>query len=150
MKRRGLGRGLGRGYYNLIPIDSYIHSLSAMGFKQKAVFKPRWDNLKVPKLTILKAEDFEKKFKNDYSAGEIGYATTKIYPDGSVKIYVKDEGDPQRMAKLIAHEFNELAIWQELVNEQGIDPNIADEMAHNLNEVKIEGVSDYYPIDENN
>ena len=32
-KRIGLGRGMGSGYYNLMPIDSYIHSLSARGIK---------------------------------------------------------------------------------------------------------------------
>ena len=31
--RRGLGRGKGRGYYNLAPRDSYVHSLSARGYK---------------------------------------------------------------------------------------------------------------------
>ena len=36
MKRRGLGKGTGnRGYYNLMPMDSYVHSLSAKGIKSK-------------------------------------------------------------------------------------------------------------------
>ena len=29
--RRGLGKGMGRGYYNLTPMDSHIHGLSAQG-----------------------------------------------------------------------------------------------------------------------
>lgn len=33
MKRAGLGKGLGMGYKNLIPIDKHIHSLSAKGIK---------------------------------------------------------------------------------------------------------------------
>lgn len=31
--RRGLGRGKGRGYYNLVPRDPFIHGLSAKGVK---------------------------------------------------------------------------------------------------------------------
>ena len=33
--REGLGFGKGQGYYNLIPLDSHIHSLSAKGIKTK-------------------------------------------------------------------------------------------------------------------
>lgn len=35
--RRGLGKGKGIGYYNLVPIDSHIHSLSAKGVKTDVV-----------------------------------------------------------------------------------------------------------------
>lgn len=31
--RKGLGKGLGQGYKNLLPIDSHIHSLSAKGVR---------------------------------------------------------------------------------------------------------------------
>lgn len=34
MIRKGLGKGLGIGYKNLLPTDSYIHSLSAKGIKK--------------------------------------------------------------------------------------------------------------------
>jgi hypothetical protein len=33
MKRKGLGKGLGRGYKNIVPRDPYVHSLSAKGVK---------------------------------------------------------------------------------------------------------------------
>lgn len=33
--RKGLGKGMGMGYKNLIPMDSHIHSLSAKGVKSK-------------------------------------------------------------------------------------------------------------------
>ena len=33
--RRGLGRGMGMGYKNIVPIDGHIHSLSAKGVKTK-------------------------------------------------------------------------------------------------------------------
>jgi len=29
--RKGLGKGLGTGYKNLVPMDSHIHSLNAKG-----------------------------------------------------------------------------------------------------------------------
>jgi hypothetical protein len=35
MKRRGFGKGFGKGYKNLMPLDSYIHSLSAKGISSK-------------------------------------------------------------------------------------------------------------------
>jgi len=33
MNRKGLGYGQGKGYYNIVPIDSHIHRLSAKGVK---------------------------------------------------------------------------------------------------------------------
>ena len=33
MKRKGLGLGKGKGYYNIAPMDSHIHSLSAKGVR---------------------------------------------------------------------------------------------------------------------
>jgi len=35
--RTGLGKGLGKGYYNLIPIDKHIHYMSAKGVKTRLV-----------------------------------------------------------------------------------------------------------------
>jgi hypothetical protein len=35
MKRKGLGIGLGKGYKNILPMDKYIHSLSAKGIKTR-------------------------------------------------------------------------------------------------------------------
>lgn len=130
--RRGLGRGKGKGYYNLLPRDSYIHGLSAKGVKTH----------------LLSARDFNKKFSKDYAPNEIGYATTRIQ-NGTVNIYVKDSGDKARNRKLLKHEREELRLFKDLV-KKGTDPQIADEMAHNMNPVKLEGVSEYYPIDSLN
>lgn len=48
--RRGLGYGGGKGYYNLVPIDSHIHSLSAKGITtlpdQAVFYKSLWDKNK--------------------------------------------------------------------------------------------------------
>ena len=35
MKRTGMGKGLGKGYKNIAPMDSHIHSLSAKGVKTR-------------------------------------------------------------------------------------------------------------------
>jgi hypothetical protein len=39
MKRKGIGIGLGQGYKNILPMDKYIHSLSARGIKSLHMFK---------------------------------------------------------------------------------------------------------------
>jgi hypothetical protein len=43
--RRGLGKGLGCGYKNIAPMDSYIHSLSAKGKKTYTYAIPKVDKL---------------------------------------------------------------------------------------------------------
>jgi hypothetical protein len=40
MKRKNLGKGLGKGYKNILNTDSAIHSMSARGVKQKQVGNP--------------------------------------------------------------------------------------------------------------
>ena len=35
MRRKGLGKGMGTGYKNLLPMDSHIHSLNARGVKSR-------------------------------------------------------------------------------------------------------------------
>lgn len=192
--RRGLGKGLGTGYKNLIPIDAHIHSLSAKGIlthlplrlkasdvptlaKQLAVKEGKdWSqlkshehfdyftkaekqlsakkklDLKIPTVQILTAKQFDDKFKDDYEEWEQGYATTKIMPDGTTKVYVRDDGnsDYTREGKLLMHELKEIEIFKDLVNNKHINPDIADEMAHNMNPVKVEGVSDTYELNANN
>ena len=67
MKRKGLGKGLGKGYYNIVPMDSHIHSLSAKGVKTKIL-----QSLKLKK-TSLKATGFEpiEVIKKGNKRGEI-------------------------------------------------------------------------------
>ena len=109
-------------------------------------------DFKLPTVQILSAKQFDTKFKDDYEEWEQGYATTKIAPDGTTKIYVRDDGntDYGKEGKLLMHELKEIEIFKDLINNKGIDPNVADEMAHNMNPVKIEGVSDSYPINPHN
>lgn len=133
--RKGLGYGLGKGYFNLLPKDSHIHALSAKGI-----------SLKQPNIMLLPPKQYDSKFKGDYSAWEVGYATTKIKPSGDVDIYVKHDGDYDRTGRLIAHELNELEIWNDLV-KKGMNPDFAEELAHNKNPIKIEGVDNEYELD---
>jgi hypothetical protein len=137
MKRKGLGYGMGKGYKNIIPkFDSYVHSLSAKGI-----------SLKQPNVTLLNPKMYDKKFKDDYESNEEGYATTKIKEDGSVDIFVKYYPDDMgKTGKLIHHEFAELDIWENLV-ENGMNPDFAEEVAHNKNPVKIDGVEETYQLD---
>jgi len=159
--RRGLGVGLGKGYKNLVPRDPFVHGLSAKGVKtvnipryistQKTInAKPRKKVIGFPTVSILDEDSFNKLFARDYSEGEIGYATTKVYPDGTVNVFVKDSGDFDRNIDLLLHELHELDIFEDLVNDEGIDPNIADEMAHNKNPIKLSGVPDKYQINTMN
>jgi hypothetical protein len=61
MNRTGLGKGQGMGYKNIIPKDSYIHSLSAKGVKSKT---PNLDMMseKTDFLSILQGKGFRKDF----------------------------------------------------------------------------------------
>jgi len=107
-------------------------------------------NLKLPTVQVLSAKEFDTKFKDDYEDWEQGYATTKIAPDGTTNVYVRDDGDYSRDGKLLMHELKEIEIFKDLVNNKGVPENLADEMAHNMNPVKISGVSDQYPLNPNN
>jgi len=67
MKRKGYGLGKGQGYKNLMPMDSYIHSLSAKGVKTT------YDVEVYNRLQAVYPDVFrQKKFKNKKSA--IDYA----------------------------------------------------------------------------
>lgn len=49
MKRKGLGKGLGQGYKNIAPMDSYVHSMSAQGIKTLEIDRATYGKLN-PKL----------------------------------------------------------------------------------------------------
>jgi hypothetical protein len=151
MYRKNMGKGQGKGYYNLIKgYDSYIHALSAKGYRTMAnnnlLYKTLPKSVPMPKLQLLSARQFDSKFRDDYKDDEQGYATTRVNPDGKATIYVRDSGDIERTGKLIAHELNELAIFDHLTNEEGVDSQQAQVLAHNLNAVKVSGVDDTYEL----
>ena len=146
-----MGKGQGKGYYNLIKgYDSYIHALSAKGYRtmpnNNLLYKTLPKSVPMPKLQLLSARQFDSKFRDDYKDDEQGYATTRVNPDGKATIYVRDSGDIERTGKLIAHELNELAIFDHLTNEEGVDSQQAQVLAHNLNAVKVSGVDDTYEL----
>jgi len=107
-------------------------------------------DIKKPTVEVLSENEFEKRFEDDYTENEVGYATTKILPNGDVNVYLKDSGDDTRNGKLLMHELKEIEIWKKLINEKCVNPRIADEMAHNLNPVKVEGVMDIYELNAEN
>lgn len=148
--RKGLGKNLGKGYFNLLPMDRHVHSLSAKGIKSKCRCIFARSNIKDPVVHVLSPAEFNQKFGQDYNEYEVGYATTKILPNNEVHVYLKDSGDYERNGLLLMHELKEIEIFKELINNKCVNPNIADEMAHNLNPVDIEGVSEYYELDATN
>ena len=87
VRRRGLGKGLGMGYKNLIPIDSHIHSLSAKGVRtQKPVGR-----IIVKRLTQKQIDDLEisLRLKNlnfliDYTKLDAKGVKTKTDYSGAV------------------------------------------------------------------
>jgi len=69
--RRGLGKGLGIGYKNLVPMDSHIHSLSAKGCKTRQLYAVNMNN----KLSVSEkihtgittvAKDVKSQLKKDF------------------------------------------------------------------------------------
>jgi len=62
MKRRGMGKGLGTGYKNLVMADPYVHSLSAKGVKSYTKLNARTvvEKFKVYKFDELPTETQEK------------------------------------------------------------------------------------------
>ena len=129
-----------------------VMTLKASGSANIEAPREITQELKTPSVEVLPKVVFDKKFAKDYKSWEQGYATTKISPDGTTKVYVSDDGDKDytKEGKLLMHELKEIEIFKDLVNNKHISPSIADEMAHNLNPVKIQGVSAYYPLDPTN
>lgn len=89
--RRGLGKGKGKGYYNIVPIDSHIHSLSAKGVKtykvgQKIKIKSQFlDDPKENNLAYVVIED-----KGDRLLIKPTNTSLKLEPQNTVKKYMVD------------------------------------------------------------
>ena len=65
MKRTGMGKGLGKGYKNIAPMDSHIHSLSAKGVSQKYATIVHYKNSKGEK--IFSGREKETLFQSSKS-----------------------------------------------------------------------------------
>lgn len=123
------------------------YDLDKITLNAKGKCKDVIPELNTPTVEVLSSEDFDDRFGDEYNQYEIGYATTKIFPNGDVHVFVKDSGDYERNGLLLMHELKEIEIWEDLVRNKCVNPNIADEMAHNKNPVKIEGVMPRYELD---
>ena len=80
MKRKGLGKGRGMGYKNIVPRDPYIHSLSARGVKS---YMPM-QNMK------LKAMGHSKMFKIDKDYSVTAWWENTSYGFRHIAVLYKD------------------------------------------------------------
>lgn len=93
MKRKGLGRGLGKGYKNIVPRDPYIHGLSAKGIKT-------WNKDKTDDYGFIKGNkfariSFDEEFEEPTWISQFG--TTE--KDGSLVVIDSDLADTKTQAK---------------------------------------------------
>jgi len=90
--RRGLGKGLGSGYYNLMPMDSHIHSLSAKGVKSKNMIDPKTFGSQnkeyLKKIKMIQKYPYVKDVRNNKSYKRIKYG----YAQGDIDEYCPDCG----------------------------------------------------------
>jgi hypothetical protein len=80
MKRKGLGKGLGKGYKNIIPnYDSRVHSLSAKGIKSKRniLNAKKKKSAKKKKLSWKKIKDTTKGVRSRDDSVEIRWENKK-------------------------------------------------------------------------
>jgi len=74
MIRKGLGAGKGSGYFNITPIDSHIHSLSARKIKSVVRDKEFNGKLTLSVLNNKKYNDLLWIAMNDLAISQIDYA----------------------------------------------------------------------------
>lgn len=90
MKRRGLGKGLGKGYKNIITKDPYVHGLSAKGVKTR----PLSEQVTIPLMnrTIVDARQMNKQ---ELAQEDWDTPTTMLILDDGTKVYpsIDDEGN---------------------------------------------------------
>ena len=95
MKRKGLGRGLGKGYKNIVPRDPFIHGLSAKGVKswEKGKYWGEWrkkDNpKKIVEITDMGAHRYVIQNEKGFNAeGLISIKGSKVKAIKSAKEYM--------------------------------------------------------------
>lgn len=105
--RKGLGKGLGMGYKNLVPIDAHIHSLSAKGVKTILQFPKQLTKLPKFKLNAYGDEPIE--------VIEEGNLRGEIYLDQDIES--PREGD--NLGKMVAfHKRYDLGDKTDLTSDQ--------------------------------
>ena len=110
--------------------------------KNNRICKSIPKKLKPAQINVLIPSEFDRKFKRQYRKGLQGIGTTKIYPSGTIKVFIRDSGDESINDKTIEHELNEVKIWFDMV-KKGKDPREAQRIAHNLNPIKDVGDVEY-------
>jgi len=101
--RQGKGRGLGSGYYNVLPRDPYIHSLSARG-------------IKLPKTVgEYKIKYVTSDITRDY--GAMNHESAMLFgfePKIKKNVILVDKGMPKReQLEAINHELDEMEMMKQ-------------------------------------
>jgi hypothetical protein len=120
MKRRGLGKGKGSGYKNLIPKDPGVHSQSSRGIKQPQLLPAYISPFKTPgrrRFTELSGRNFQGKI---FETGNNNLVSKVVLPYNSNKFHVfsdnlvvingqlfETEEDLKRMPKMVTIKFDE-------------------------------------------
>ena len=145
MKRKGMGTGKGKGYYNLAPLDSHIHSLSARGIKSATAFdlaefmlqgdtnvwaKPQWLDAKKQKWDYWETEEDIRDKKGYVSIEQLHFQNPRtgeeliveVYPNGHTKIFNVGYGEYVYEGRNWNEKLVELGVPKDLVVESlGID-----------------------------
>lgn len=108
--RRGLGRGRGKGYYNIIPRDPGVHSMSAKGMKQPQKIPPKLMNQTTQRLPDL-ANFYDSLWQKNNGVFYRGYA--KIDDEkvgmgsgvlGAGRYYAWDRGVAKAFSEIASEE----------------------------------------------
>jgi len=95
-QRKGYGIGKGMGYKNLMPMDSYIHSLSAKGVKSRIIFL----NPTNEGQDLNYVETHRGNFNTaQIRAEQMKRQLIKAMPQGSIRVSIQDQSGNELMLK---------------------------------------------------
>lgn len=97
MRRKGLGRGLGKGYKNMIPLDPYVHSMNARGLSARYVpFKHKGKKYSLEKVKAINLDGSPYLQGYIWKDGKIG--SWKSNPDIPYRVQGDEE---QQLVSLV-------------------------------------------------
>lgn len=100
---------------------------------EKSLQNYRREKIKIKFLTPERYDLLpEERQRNE--KGEMSYATTRVYGDGSADIFIRQSCDLENDLRLLRHEVKEIEIYEGLKGNGLIDNQ---KTAHKLNPVKI-------------
>jgi len=120
MRRKGLGRGLGTGYYNLAPMDSYVHSLSAKGMKTISI---RNNNLQFVRENNINLSRFAKDIiKKIDPIRDLDITTSKTgisLPDEEIKLLeeIQSKNPNFQLSSYINMKLYQMQVNRDLIEE---------------------------------